>query len=200
MRTVRLSLSLGFFVYSSTLSAGHGLMNSFAGIEWLPAPGLSPSSAFYRADLWRESVLLWRTDSIPAEIAIAERIAREKLAELETMIRGGDLKAAKIAITQYRRYVDHASAALGKLGKNQPALALKLATALLEHQFIITTDYLDLPRESRRIAAEMIESAATHYATLRARLPRRIQDSLFFKEEEVRWSRQQAEGADAQGL
>jgi hypothetical protein len=45
-----------------------------------------------------------------------------------------------------------------------------------------------------------MEAAATHYATVRARLPRRVQDSLFFKEEEVRWSWEQAQGADAQGL
>ncbi|MSR15450.1 MAG: hypothetical protein EXR86_13005 [Gammaproteobacteria bacterium] len=176
-------------------------MNSFAGIEWLPSPGLTPESWRYRTDSWQESVLLWRAKSPLDEVTISERIAREKLAELEAMIRAGNLAAAEISIDHYRHYIQHAEAALAKVAPQASAdVTLKFATALLEHQFIITSDYLDLPRDSRRVAAGMIETAAKAYANLRAQLPRRIQESLFFKEEEVRWSRQQAEGADAQGL
>jgi Domain of unknown function (DUF5667) len=187
--------------YASTVAAGHGLMNSFANIEWLPAPGLTPASPWYRAEAWREAVSLWRADAPRDKIFLCEKIAREKLAELEAMIRAGDRASALIAIAQYQHYLDRALTTLAAVENASPeGVTEKLAVALLEHQYIVTYDYLDLPRDARPVALKLIESAAQAYLQLRAQLPRRTQESLFFKEEEVRWSRQQAEDADAQGL
>ena len=105
------------------------------------------------------------------------------------------------AIVAYASHLVQASAIVNDLEQTaRPAPSLALATALLEHQYIVSSDYLDLPRESRAVLAEVMRTAATHYAGVRARLTRRTQDSLFFKEEEVRWSWDQAQGADAQGL
>jgi Domain of unknown function (DUF5667) len=188
-------------LYCSYAFAGHGLMNSFGGIEWLPEAGLDPASPLYPLDTWREQAELWQATSPARTIALCERFAREKLAELEVMIRAEDRPAAEIAIVQYRGYLNGARAALLEItSTDRDKVAFTFATTLLEHQYIISTDYLDLPRESRLVAMTMLEVAGMLYAELRTQLSRRVQDSLFFKEEEVRWSRDQAAGADAQGL
>lgn len=191
---------LALTLYASVACAGHGMFNSFAGIAWLPEAGLTPVSALYRLDGWQEAVQLWRaqTSDVPT---LCEGFAREKIAEMEVLIRTGNVIAVEIAITQYRNYLDRAVHAIAELNSDQQVAAnSKFAAALLEHQYIATTDYLDLPRASRPAFKPMIEAAGERYAQLRAQLPRRSQDALFFKEEEVRWSREQADGADAQGL
>ena len=36
--------------------AGHGLLNSFNDLKWLPAPGRTPDQWNYRLDQWRDQL------------------------------------------------------------------------------------------------------------------------------------------------
>ena len=175
-------------------------MNSFAGIDWLPPAGTTPADLTYRVERWLEETELAFADT-PKRLPLVLGFARERLAEIEALIRADDAKQAGPAIVAYASHLAQASAIVNGLEEAaRPAPSLALAMTLLEHQYIVSTDYLDLPRESRAVLADVMRTAATHYAGARARLTRRTQDSLFFKEEEVRWSWDQAQGADAQGL
>ncbi|MGH8597115.1 MAG: DUF5667 domain-containing protein, partial [Gammaproteobacteria bacterium] len=137
--------------------AGHGLMNSFAGINWLPPPGLVPSSPLYWIDDWIEQVQLWRAQSPEERVTRCEHYAREKLAELETMIRTNDA-AAVAAVTRYQVFLDRARGTLNDLdASKRSGPLLGFATDLLEHQYIVTTDYLDLPRDSRPAALAAVD-------------------------------------------
>lgn len=175
-------------------------MNSFARIDWLPPAGTTPADLTYRVERWLEETELAFADT-PRRLPLVLGFARERLAETEALIRADDAEQAGLAIVAYTSHLVQASAIVNDLEEvARPAASLALAMALLEHQYIVSTDYLDLPRESRAVLADVMRTAATHYAGARARLTRRTQDSLFFKEEEVRWSWDQAQGADAQGL
>lgn len=200
MKCVRWFASFGLCL-AFNAQAGHGLMNSFAGIEWLPPAGTTPADLTYRIERLLETTELAFADTPEARQALVLDFARERLAEIETLVKANDAKTAAPAITAYAAHLEQALAIVNDLEEAaRPAHYLALATSLLEHQYIVSTDYLDLPRGSRTVLAEVMHSAAQHYAATRARLSRRTQDSLFFKEEEVRWSWEQAQGADAQGL
>ena len=43
-------------LYSISALAGHGFMNSFANIEWLPEAGLTPNQSFYFLDSFAEKI------------------------------------------------------------------------------------------------------------------------------------------------
>src|SRR6266487_455426 len=60
--------------------AGHGFMTAFANIEWLPDPGRTPDSAWYRLDAWQEETKLWLARSPEAKVQICLAFAREPLA------------------------------------------------------------------------------------------------------------------------
>jgi Domain of unknown function (DUF5667) len=181
--------------------AGHGLMNSFAGIEWLPPVSITPADRTYRVARWWEEIRLALATTPAEKFSLTLAFARKRLAEIEGLIRADNPTAARPAITAYASHLTQASALLasGDATEHEKQL-LSFANVLLEHQYIVSTDYLDLPRESRGVLAETIKLAAKHYTDAKAQLPRRTRDSLFFKEEEVRWSWEQALGADAQGL
>lgn len=183
---------------SGRVGAGHGLINSFAGIEWLPAPGVTPDAAPYALDLAQEAAALRRMRTPGARLELLRRQARERLAELDAMVRARRIAAA-------RRATDGYAAALHGIRQllesaPEPARDRVYAEELLAHQYMLSTNYLDLPRDSRPSIAPMMALARDHYAQLSARLPQRTRDALFFKEEEVRWSWEMAVAADAQGL
>ena len=188
-------------LYSAGDYAGHGLLNAFAGIGWLPPAGIAPNSALYRFERWAEQVEL-RLVAQPAErITLDLKFARERLAEAEAMVRARDAAATATAMTAYRECIERvAQAALETAHDAQPTALESIANSLLEHQYIIATDYQDLPRDSRRALAAIINTASTRYSAFAAQLPRRTKEALFFKEEEVRWSWEMALAADAQGL
>ena len=69
-----------------TGNAGHGLMNTFGDVEWLPDPGATPDQFGYAVDGIRERFELAFAGSIDAELALCLEFAREKLAETSAMI------------------------------------------------------------------------------------------------------------------
>jgi hypothetical protein len=181
--------------------AGHGMLNAFAGIEWLPQPGITPDAPYYVLDTWNESLQLMfaRTPEKALGISLAKQ--RKKLAELEAMIRANNKPAALIAIARYRDLLHTMREQLSLL-KNPTKLTetITCANALLEQQYILSTDYLDLPRDSRIVASEFMAQASQHYQALTRELTGRTKDSLLFKEDEVRWSWEVALAADKQGM
>ncbi|MBI2799843.1 MAG: hypothetical protein HYX63_06075 [Gammaproteobacteria bacterium] len=194
-------LALCCLLYSTNDYAGHGMLNAFAGIPWLPPAGITPDSALYRFERWREQAIWQFTRPLAARVTLDLDFARERLAEAEAMVRRGNTQAMAIAVVDYRASIERAThSVFAAAADAQPPLLAMTVNALLEHQYIIATDYQDLPRQSRIALAEIIAIASTNYTALTEHLPRRSKEILFFKEEEVRWSWEMALAADAQGL
>lgn len=181
-------------------TAGHGMLNSFAGIEWLPAPGVLPGEAAYRLDDWDERLRARAARAPEARLGRCLDFAREKLAELEATVDARNAAGAARAVAAYRDRLACAASAVAAAGPQSGTLAERLATALLEHQYIVSTGYMDRPRDARRVIAQMIAVAAALYADTVAGLSAQRRESLFFREEEARWSWQMALAADEQGL
>jgi len=186
--------------------AGHGFMSAFGNIEWLPEPGRTPDSAWYTLDTWYEEGQLWLAATPQEKFQLALAFAGEKLAEAESMLTTQNTAAAQIATNQYWYYIDRAEQAIATLpgeqeeiGQGSVELVERLATALLEHQYILTiiytdltnltnlTDLTELTPESRSVLREVFTTAQKRYAAIADRLPRKTRGALFFKEEEVRW-------------
>ncbi len=199
--TVRRFSLIVLSLLSLTASAGHALINSFAGIRWLPPAGTTEADWTYPAKRLLEEAQLDLTPRPEAARALLETFARRRLAEMEVLVRAGNAAALALTCQRYERHLDALEQRIAmSLGGAPEARWLAYANALLEQQYIISTDYLDLPREQRTSLAEAIRIASKHYAIARARLSTPTQESLFFREEEIRWSWDQALGADAQGL
>lgn len=189
-------------VYSGTptVQAGHGFASAFGNIEWLPEPGESPDSMWYQTDVWQEEGQLWLAETQAEQVALYLSFAREKLAEVEAMVKAKNASAAQTATMYYtdylargRQLIDNAS------DESQETLAEQMATALLEHQFILSVIYEELPRTTRVVVPSILETARTHYEAISQVLPPKKKGALFFKEEEVRWSVQMALRADEEG-
>lgn len=189
---------LAALVTGGHADAGHGLINSFAGIDWLPDPGVTPDAAHYALDLAREAVALRLTRAPAARLELLRVQARERLAELDAMVRARHSPAAQRATDGYAAALRGIHQLLEAMP--DPARDRVYAEELLAHQYMLSTNYLDLPRDSRQSIAPMMALARDHYTQLSARLPQRTRDALFFKEEEVRWSWEMARAADEQGL
>lgn len=182
-------------MWAAGAQAGHGLINSFADLEWLPPPGTTPDSPAWALDRADEALRLSFASDDAARLALLEACARERLAEVDAMVRARDRESALRAGAAYAALLDDVDALL-----KDDAARRRQAEALLGHQYMLATNYLDLPRDTRPALLTVIEQAATHYAQLARRLPARTKEALFFKEEEVRWSRDMAIAADEQGL
>ena len=176
--------------------AGHGLLNSFSDLQWLPAPGRTPDQWNYRLDGWREQGALLVAEDKAAQFTLCLDYMREKLAEAEAMVGKTDGQAALVAIEHYRVYLDRAEI-LAEASANEHASTsrLYLARALLEHQYILSVDYPDLPVTPRALLAALMDELGKRYAALRGKLPPADMQALFFKEEEVRWSWEMARRA-----
>lgn len=197
-RGVVLCLGLGLPLLAS---AGHGLMNAFGDIEWLPSPGRTPDQWSYPLDAWQEQMQITLAPAGAERVTRCLRIAREKIAEAEAMVKREQVAATAVASRAYgdalaRTVASIAQAAAGE----RPRLREQLAKALLEHQYIVSVDYLDLPRASRTALAAIVDDASRHYAAVRALLPSAVVAAAFFREEEVRWSWEMAQRADQQNL
>ena len=162
--------------------AGHGLLNSFSDLTWLPPPGRTPDQWNYRLDDLREQTRLLLADNDAARLGVCLHAMREKLAEAEAMVATAELAAAGIAIKGYRDYLARAEALV------DDATRERLARALLEHQYMLSVDYPDLPVAPRALLATLIDTIGLRYLALRGKLPPGSAQALFFKEEEVRWS------------
>ncbi len=185
---------------SAPTDAGHGLINSFAGIEWLPRPGTTPQSPWYRLELWRDELNLDRVDNLAERWALLHHLTRERLAELEACVRSTNCATDRTLAT-YQAYLARWQSTVEDFPSAERSTRVaSLLSTLLEHQYIVATDFYELPRATRSALFKVREIASKPYAELRATLSRKIQDSLFFREEEVRWSWEQANGTQEQGL
>jgi hypothetical protein len=72
-----------------------------------------------------------------------------------------------------------------------------MANALLEHQYILSVIYEELPARSRAVVPQVIAAAQERYQDVTKILPPKKKGALFFREEEVRWSVQMATRADS---
>lgn len=181
--------------------AGHGFMNAFNDVEWLPHPGLTPDVVGYRLDTAMEALRLALAGDVDEVFALSLEFAAEKLAEIDLMVRRQRPHAAGAALAAYRGYLQRARETLAADAGSADAPRLRrLAVALLEHQYLLAVDYLDLPRDARPVLGDAAGAAAALYGELRGRMARAERDALFFREEEVRWSWEMARQADAQGL
>jgi hypothetical protein len=173
-------------------------MTAFGNIEWLPEPGRTPDSAWYRLDAWQEEgkLLLARAPAEKTQLCLA--FAREKLAELAVMVKAENAPAAEIAADWYREYVDRAQRIVTDESETtaKDSLAEAMANALLEHQYILSVVYEDTPASTRAVVPRVITTAQERYQVVTKLLPPKKKGALFFKEEEVRWSVQMAMRAD----
>ncbi len=178
--------------------AGHGFMSAFGNIEWLPEPGRTPDSPWYRLDAWQEEGKLLLARDSEAKVRLCLTFAREKLAELEAMVRAENAPAAETAADRYREYIDRAQHLIseGTEATAKEALAEVMANALLEHQYILSVIYEELPAGTRAVVPRVIATAQERYQDITKLLPPKKKGALFFKEEEVRWSVQMATRAD----
>lgn len=184
-------LLLCFFL-SSPVFAGHGFSSSFGNIEWLPEPGRTPDSVLYRLDAAREEGQLFLAQTDEAKIRLCLTFAREKLAELEAMVKAEKAEAAQSAVERYRLYMDRAQQLTTDSTSGKESLADLMANALLEHQYMLSVIYEELPASTRAVVLEIIAAAQEKYQVLAKLLSPKKKGALFFKEEEVRWSVQMA--------
>jgi hypothetical protein len=184
------------FCLSSSAFAGHGFSSAFTNIEWLPEPGRTPDSVLYRLDAVQEEgkLLLVQTDEEKVRLCLT--FAREKLAELEAMVKAEKADAAKTAAERYRRYADRAQQLTVENTNDKGSLADIMANAFLEHQYILSVIYEELPVSTRAVALEVIAAAQEKYQAVVKLLSPKQKGALFFKEEEVRWSVQMATRAE----
>jgi hypothetical protein len=178
--------------------AGHGFLSAFGNIEWLPEPGRTPDNPWYRLDTWQEEGKLLLARDPEAKVRLCLTFAREKLAELEAMVRAENASAAETAADRYREYIDRAQHLIsdGTEATTKESLAEVMANSLLEHQYILSVIYEDLPASTRAVVLREIAIAQERYQDITKLLPPKKKGALFFKEEEVRWSVQMATRAD----
>jgi len=173
-------------------------MSAFGNIEWLPEPGRTPDSPWYRLDAWQEEGKLLLARDPEAKVRLCLTFAREKLAELEAMVRAENAPAAETAADRYREYIDRARhlSSEGTEATTKESLTEVTANALLEHQYILSVIYEDLPASTRAVVLRVIATAQERYQDVTKLLPPKKKGALFFKEEEVRWSVQMATRAE----
>jgi hypothetical protein len=183
---------------SGSALAGHGFVSAFGNIEWLPEPGRTPDSPWYRLDAWQEEGKLLLARDPEAKTRLCLSFAREKLAELEVMVKAENAPAAEIAAGRYQEYVDRAQHLVADETEEttKEALAEVMANALLEHQYILSVIYEELPSGTRAVVPRVIATALECYQHITKLLSPKKKGALFFKEEEVRWSVQMATRAD----
>lgn len=183
---------------ASPAFAGHGFMSAFGNIEWLPDPGRTPDSAWYTLDAVKEEGKLLVTRDPATKLHLCLSFAKEKLAELEAMVKIEQRQAAQTAADRYQIYLKRAKELLDSQAEQaqKETLAESAATALLEHQYILATIYPDLPVNARQILLQTAAAAGAAYQEVSKLLPARKKGALFFKEEEVRWSLQMAARTD----
>jgi hypothetical protein len=200
MRAWRGTIGLIAAVWTPVLTfAGHGFMTAFGNIEWLPEPGRTPDSPWYQLDTWQEEGQLLLARAPEEKIRLCLTFAREKLAELEATVASHKLNAAEQAGQRYRAYIERAWQILrGELVDKEPSVEL-IANALLEHQYILSILYTDLPVGARAAVPPVITVAREYYTEVADLLPPKKKGALFFKEEEVRWSVHMATRVDENG-
>ena len=110
----------------------------------------------------------------------------------------GDKKGqgAKVAAERYHIYVDRALMEVrnhsDRAGEEKERLAERLAEvfcqAVLEHQYILSIIYEDLPQEARTLLPEVVKESQAAYKKAWQFLPPKKRGAFFWKEDEVRWA------------
>lgn len=181
---------------------GHGFMNSFADVEWLPEPGTTPDAWSYAFDRLQERATLVLAQSDEEVMTLAFEFAREKLAEASAMMRAGDAPAATRSLAHYEDYIGQAAAVVAAVPPGEDGeFRSRFIKAVLEHVYVMCVDYVDLPLGIRAtVLAPFFAATMDHFAAQRAALSKGEQDALFFREEEIRWSLEMVEQADIQKI
>ncbi len=199
MTTKQLALTLCLLA-TTTAHGGHGLMNSFADIEWLPDPGVTPDQIGYRLDRLAENAALQFAQSPDEEISRCLEFALEKLAETSAMIKTQNPLAASIAMRHYGGYIARVAAIIERAEPPITAHRHRFINALLEHLYIMSVDYLDMPLGIRTSLSPLFANTLQHFEAQSARLSKGEKAALFFKEEEIRWSLEMTHQADEQKI
>ena len=105
----KLLLIFCLYLMPFQVSAGHGLMNSFGNIEWLPETGLTPDQIIYPVDNWLEQVELFLTSDNSRIRDIYWKFMKEKLAEIVDMTKKKLTSDAKVASGKYLQYLQELS-------------------------------------------------------------------------------------------
>ena len=181
------------FVLSALLSfsahGGHGFYNSFATIEWLNNPGGTPENLFYSAEIFTENFNLSRAKNLQARHKLSLKYAEEKLAESVSLFTRDRLSAATRSTLLYIKYLDDSQkTALQLIKTENHELIQNLAERLLQHQYILSVEAIQLSDKSYIAAVQLNKAIKIRYETIIANTSRDFQDSHFFKKEEVKWS------------
>ena len=181
------------FMLSALLSfsahGGHGFYNSFATIEWLNNPGGTPVNLFYSAEVFVEDFNLSRAKNLQARHNLSLKYAEEKLAESVFLFTRGRLSAATRSTLLYIKYLDDSQkTALQFIKTENHQLIQNLAERLLQHQYILSVEAMQLSGKSYIEAVQLNKTMGIRYANIIANTSRDCQDSHFFKKEEVKWS------------
>jgi hypothetical protein len=181
------------FVLSALLSfsahGGHGFYNSFATIEWLSNPGGTPENLFYSAEVFAEGFNLSRAKNLQARHKFSLKYAEEKLAESVSLFTRDRLSAATRSTLLYIKYLDDSEkTALQLIKTENHELIQNLAERLLQHQYILSVEAIQLSDQAYVEAAQLNKVIGIRYANIIANTSRDFQDSHFFKKEEVKWS------------
>src|SRR5262249_52626895 len=118
---------------------GHGFISAFGNIQWLPAPDRTPDSTWHSLKVVSELGRLLLTRDPETKLRLYLSFAKEKLAELEAMVKSEQGQAARMAADWRQTYLERAK----ELLDSQPdqdrkeVLAESMAAALLEQQYIL---------------------------------------------------------------
>ncbi|MEM7543827.1 MAG: DUF5667 domain-containing protein [Pseudomonadota bacterium] len=190
-----------FWLLPTVAFAGHGLVSAFSDPSALPEPTAMPDQLAYALEQAREDLRLITTADPSARYALGHELAHEKIAEMFAMVEMEKAGSAALSIRAYERFLNIAFSALGEMAEDfQAATAEHFFNTLLEHQYVISIYYIDFPIAARQNLRKAIEIAENSKARLLPRLSATFRESLFFKEDQVRWSLEMSERADEQGL
>ena len=176
-------------LFSFSAHGGHGFYNSFATIEWLKSPGSTPENLFYSAEVFAEDFSLSRAKTLQARHKISLDYAEEKLAESISLFATDSLLAAARSTQLYAKYLDDSQKTALQLMKiENHELIQNLAERLLQHQYILSVEAIQLSDKSYIDATQLNQAIGVRYENIIANTSRDFQDSHFFKKEEVKWS------------
>jgi len=199
MKTLQCSILLA--LVSQPLSAGHGFMNSFSEVEWFLEHGTLPSEMAYHLDTLQEQFKLSITSTPSEKISLALMFASEKLSEASAEIKQGLVESTKIALGNYEKYMDLAEDLVSEQDPDKRLIdAQEAIQKQFEYVYLIGVDYTDMPLGAREIFTEFFAKSLARHERMKAMLDKETIDSLFFKEEEIRWSIEMTRQADLQKI
>ena len=172
-------------LYSISALAGHGFMNSFANIEWLPEAGLTPNQSFYFLDSFAEKIeiLLSQREGHQGEAYL--KLSKEKLAEIVEMAKKERTEETQLATRHYFEYLNRA---FEENGNEKSQKYLTILTTILEHRYILGFEYPELTEgDGQQIIRNTDSALNSLYKKIEELIPRHLSDSLFFKKDEINW-------------